>query len=107
MINVTSNAQAAIKKQLIKRNKGLGITIGVKKTGCSGFAYVVEFLDTEPNQEYTSFTYTDFILAIDNKSLPILDNITVDYVRKGLNEGFDFINPKESARCGCGERFRI
>jgi iron-sulfur cluster assembly protein len=106
MITATDNAVKKIKQQLQKRGKGLGIRVGVKTTGCSGLAYVMEFVDNSSD--------IDFILEcdgcaiyIDPKSTPYLQGLTIDYVRQGLNEGFEFINPNEKDRCGCGESFRI
>ena len=106
MINVTQSAQSAIKKQLQKRNQGLGIKIGVKTNGCSGLAYVLEFLDNQ-SPECQIFSYDDFVIAVEPKALPIIDDMTIDYVKKGLNEGFEFVNPRETSRCGCGESFSI
>jgi len=106
MITVTSTASKKIQANLEKRGKGIGIKIGIKTTGCSGLAYVLEYVDTTW-QGSTSFPQTGFDIVVDNKDLPIVDGITVDYVRQGLNEGFEFINPLEKDRCGCNESFRI
>ena len=106
MITVTEPAAKKIKQNLAKRGAGVGIRIGVRTTGCSGLAYVLEYVD-RVNAEDTVFTSQDVTVAIDAKSLPILGNLEVDYVRQGLNEGFEFSNPNERDRCGCGESFRI
>jgi iron-sulfur cluster assembly protein len=106
MITVTDTAAKKIKQNLTKRNNGMGIRIGIRTTGCSGLAYVLEYVDT-PNAEDTLFSDNDTVVVVDPKSLPIVDGITVDYVRQGLNEGFEFVNSAEKDRCGCGESFRI
>jgi iron-sulfur cluster assembly protein len=106
MIQVTEAAARKIKQNLTRRGSGIGIRIGVRTTGCSGLAYVLEYVD-RVNDEDTVFTSQDVSVIVDAKSLPILGNLDVDYVRQGLNEGFEFTNPSEKDRCGCGESFRI
>jgi len=108
MIAITDKATNKIKQTLAKRGKGLGIRIGVKTTGCSGLAYVLEYVDNyESEVGVTNFAQKDFILLIDEKSLAYLNGMNIDYVRNGLNEGFEFTNPNERDRCGCGESFRV
>jgi iron-sulfur cluster assembly protein len=108
MITVTDTASKRIKQTLAKRGKGVGIRIGVKTTGCSGLAYVLEYVDSyEAEIGVTNFAQDGFIVLIDVKSLAYLDGLTMDWVRNGLNEGFEFQNPNERDRCGCGESFRI
>ena len=106
MISVTEAAAKKIKQNLARRGSGIGIRIGVRTTGCSGLAYVLEYVD-RVNAEDTVFTSQDVSVIVDAKSLPILGELDVDYVRQGLNEGFEFNNPSEKDRCGCGESFRI
>jgi iron-sulfur cluster assembly protein len=108
MITVTDTAKEKIKQLLAKRGQGVGIRIGVKTTGCSGLAYTLEYVNTyTPEPGVTNFAQPDFVVLIDAKSLVYLDGLTIDWVRNGLNEGFDFKNPNERDRCGCGESFRI
>ena len=108
MITVTDTARNCIKQTLAKRGKGVGIRIGVKTTGCSGLAYVLEYVDNyEHEVGVTNFAQDGFIVLIDAKSLVYLKGITMDWVRNGLNEGFEFTNPNERDRCGCGESFRV
>jgi iron-sulfur cluster assembly protein len=108
MITITEKATNKIKQTLAKRGKGLGIRIGVKTTGCSGLAYVLEYVDKyEPEPGITNFAQKDFIILVDEKSLVYLKGLNMDYVRNGLNEGFEFTNPNERDRCGCGESFRV
>jgi iron-sulfur cluster assembly protein len=106
MISVTEAAAQKIKQNLARRGSGVGIRIGIRTTGCSGLAYVLEYVD-RVNAEDTVFTSQDVSVIVDAKSLPILGKLDVDYVRQGLNEGFEFTNPSEKDRCGCGESFRI
>lgn len=108
MISLTEKAIKKVKQNLEKRGSGVGIRIGVKTTGCSGLAYTLEYVDKyEAEVGVTNFGQQDFIVLVDAKSLVYLDGLTMDWVRNGLNEGFDFINPNEKDRCGCGESFRI
>jgi iron-sulfur cluster assembly protein len=108
MITLTDRAAKKIQQQLIKRKRGIGIRIGVKTTGCSGLAYVLEYVD-----EYVAdigvinYAQQDFVVLVSKKDEPYLRGITIDWVRNGLNEGFDFQNPNERDRCGCGESFRV
>lgn len=108
MITLTEQAQNHIKRMIAKRGKGKGIRIGVKTTGCSGLAYMLEYVD-EYNGDVgdTNFAHDGFIVLVDHKSLQYLNGMTVDYVRQGLNEGFDFQNPNVRDMCGCGESFRV
>lgn len=106
MISVTQTAKDKIIYNLQKRGKGLGIRIGVKTTGCSGLAYVLEYVDS-PTELDKSIDCNGCMIYIDKKSCPYLEGMTIDFVKKGLNEGFEFINPQEKDRCGCGESFRV
>ena len=108
MISLTDTASKKIKLNLERRGKGAGIRIGVKTTGCSGLAYTMEYVDEYTAEVgVTNFAQKDFVVLIDSKSLVYLDGLTMDWVRNGLNEGFDFINPNERDRCGCGSSFRV
>jgi iron-sulfur cluster assembly protein len=108
MIIVTDIASKKIKQNLAKRGKGVGIRIGVRTTGCSGMAYVIEYVDQyEAEIGVTNYAQPDFAVLISAKDEPYLNGLTMDWVRNGLNEGFDFQNPNERDRCGCGESFRV
>jgi len=108
MITVTEQASTKIQQNLAKRGKGAGIRLGVKTTGCSGLAYVLEYVDEYTAENgVTNFAQEKFCVLVDHKSLAYLDGTTVDYVRQGLNEGFEFQNPNAKDSCGCGESFRI
>ena len=108
MITVSDTARQKIKQLLAKRGRGVGIRLGVKTTGCSGLAYTLEYVDEyKPEVGVTNFAQPDFVVLVDAKSLVYMDGLVIDWVRNGLNEGFDFRNPKERDRCGCGESFRV
>lgn len=106
MISLTPLAARKVKQQLERRGKGYGIKVGVKTTGCSGLAYVLEYVD-DPVKEAMSFISEGIHVFVDPKALPYVNGMTMDWLKKGLNEGFDFVNPNERDRCGCGESFRI
>jgi iron-sulfur cluster assembly protein len=107
MITLTEAAERKIKK-LIKDKGYAGIRVGVKTTGCSGLAYVLEYVKHYAFEVgVTNFAQQDFVLLVDDKAKPYLTGLTIDYVRQGLNEGFEFLNPNERDRCGCGESFRV
>jgi iron-sulfur cluster assembly protein len=105
LLTITDKAKNRFQEQLEQRGKGIGIIVGVKKTGCSGYAYTLEFADLPFDgwkQHYDKFT-----LFVDPLAETFLDGITIDYVKQGLNERFEFINPNETGRCGCGESFTV
>lgn len=106
MISVTDPARKKITASLKSRGHGLGIRLGVKTTGCSGLAYVLEYVDTAVDTDHR-IEFDTFAIFIDPKSMIYLTGMTVDYVRRELNEGFEFLNPNERDRCGCGESFRV
>lgn len=106
MISITELAAAKVQSQLKRRGKGLGIRVGVKTTGCSGLAYVLEYVDTIVTTDQI-FESNAVNIYIDPKSLAYIQGVEIDWVRNGLNEGFDFRNPNERDRCGCGESFRV
>ena len=108
MITVTDTATKKIKQLLTKRGKGVGIRLGVRTTGCSGLAYTMEYVDKyDAEVGVINYSQKDFVVLVDLKSDVYLKGLTMDWVRNGLNEGFDFKNPNERDRCGCGESFRV
>jgi iron-sulfur cluster assembly protein len=108
MITVTDTASKKIKQSLDKRGKGVGIRLGVRTTGCSGLAYTIEYVDDYTAEVgVTNYAQKDFVVLVDAKSLAYLNGLTMDWVRNGLNEGFDFTNPNSKGECGCGESFRV
>ncbi len=103
---MTASASERVKSFLTNRGKGFGLRLGIKTTGCSGLAYVLEFVD-EPNEDDSVFAVDDVNIIIDGKSLVYLEGIELDFVKEGLNEGFKFTNPNAKGECGCGESFNV
>jgi iron-sulfur cluster assembly protein len=103
---MTPAASDRIKSFIENRGKGLGLRLGIKTTGCSGLAYVLEFVD-DLNGDDELFSINDVNIIIDAKSLVYLDGIELDFVKEGLNEGFKFTNPNAKGECGCGESFNV
>jgi len=107
MITLTDAARNKIQK-LVQAKGYAGVQLGVKTTGCSGLAYVLEYVKEYTAEPYViNYAQPDFVVLVNQKDNIYLQNMTVDYVRQGLNEGFEFSNPNERDRCGCGESFRI
>ena len=106
MITVTEAASKKIIANLAKRGSGMGIRLGVKTTGCSGLAYVLEYVDALAEGDDAEL-FDGFSVIVNRRDQPYLAGLEVDYVRQGLNEGFEFRNPNEKDRCGCGVSFRI
>lgn len=105
-ITVSESAAAHVSRQLENRGKGLGIRVGVRTSGCSGLAYVLEFVDELADDDQVFEGYGVKVI-VDEKSLSYLDGTELDFVKDGLNEGFKFTNPNVSSQCGCGESFNI
>jgi iron-sulfur cluster assembly protein len=106
MITVTDKAAEKVTTFLTKRGKGEGIRIGVKTSGCSGYAYNLEFVDS-PRPEDEVYEDKGVKLFVDPKSLLFVAGMEIDYTKEGLNEGFKFNNPNAKAECGCGESFTV
>ncbi|MBI5717749.1 MAG: iron-sulfur cluster assembly accessory protein [Burkholderiales bacterium] len=105
-ISVTPKAANQIRKALAKRGGGVGLRVAVKTSGCSGYAYALEFADAATAEDQR-FESEGVALLVDAKSLPLVAGTQLDWVREGLNEGFKFSNPNASATCGCGESFAV
>lgn len=105
-ITMTEKAAEHVLQQLDQRGKGLGIRVGVKTTGCSGMAYVLEFVD-DADADDAVFENHGVSLIVDPKSLVYIDGTIMDFVKEGLNEGFEFKNPNIAGECGCGESFTV
>ncbi len=105
-ITLTPAAADRVRHFLSERGHGVGLRLGVRKTGCSGFAYVVNYADTvEPEDRV--FDSQGVRVLVDTKSLELIDGTEVDFVRQGLNEAFRFRNPNVRGECGCGESFSV
>ncbi|MFL2537535.1 MAG: iron-sulfur cluster assembly protein IscA [Candidatus Azotimanducaceae bacterium] len=105
-ISLTDTAARHVHDYLGQRGEGVGIRLAVKTTGCSGLMYVIEPVD-HPAEEDVSFETQGVRVFIDPKSLIYVDGTEMDYVKQGLNEGFEFRNPNVKAECGCGESFTV
>jgi iron-sulfur cluster assembly protein len=107
MISFSDTARTKIQK-LITAKGYAGIRLGVKTTGCSGLAYVLEYVkEYQPEPYVTNYAQPDFVVLVNHKDDVYLNGTQVDYVRQGLNEGFEFTNPNVRDKCGCGESFRV
>jgi iron-sulfur cluster assembly protein len=105
-ISLTESAATRVKTFLAARGRGTGLRLGVRKTGCSGFAYVINYADA-PDPGDTVFEDRGVQVFVDAASLALLDGTVVDFVKQGLNEAFRFRNPNVKGECGCGESFSV
>ena len=105
-ITMTEAAAERVKSFMEKRGGGVGLRLGVKTTGCSGMAYVMEYADSIEDDNVV-FDDQGVKILVNPKSLVYLDGTELDYAREGLNEGFQFKNPNVKDECGCGESFNI
>ena len=106
-IRLTENAASHIKKELAKKPEAVGFRLGAKKSGCTGFAYVVDYA-TEITDNDTVFESNGVKVVVDRDSLPMLEGLELDFVKTNLlNQGFEFHNPNVKDTCGCGESFSV
>jgi iron-sulfur cluster assembly protein len=105
-INLTLSAAERVRSFLAARGHGAGLKLGVRGTGCSGYAYVIDYADEQAAADVV-FEDHGVKVFVDPESLKLIDGTTVDYVRKGLNEAFAFRNPNVRGECGCGESFSV
>lgn len=105
-ISLTEPAADRVRGYLDQRGKGVGLRLGVKKTGCNGFAYIVNYAD-EVGDADVVFEQNGIKIVVDRKSLELIDGTEVDFVKEGLNEAFRFRNPNVTGECGCGESFSV
>ena len=105
-ISLTQSAATRVRSFLAKRGRGVGLRIGVRKSGCSGFAYTIDYADAIDADDVV-FDRDGVKVIIDPKSLGLIDGTEVDFVKDGLNEAFKFRNPNVKGECGCGESFTV
>ncbi|MDE2220493.1 MAG: iron-sulfur cluster assembly protein IscA [Gammaproteobacteria bacterium] len=105
-ISLTASAADRVRSHLASRGRGLGLRLGIRTTGCSGFSYVIDYADAAGPNDLV-FEDRGVKVFVDPASFPMLDGTQVDFVRKGLNEAFQFANPNVKAECGCGESFTV
>ncbi len=105
-ISLTVSAADRVRSHLASRGHGIGLRLGIKTTGCSGYSYVIDYADEAAPNDLV-FEDQGVRVFVDSASFPMLDGTCVDFVRKGLNESFQFVNPNVKAECGCGESFTV
>jgi iron-sulfur cluster assembly protein len=106
-VTLTSSAAEHVGKMLAKRGHGMGLRIGTRKSGCSGWAYEVDYADAV-NEDDEVFESYGVRVVVDRESLDRIDGMEVDFVKESLlNQGFEFRNPNVKTSCGCGESFGV
>ncbi|KJF85756.1 iron-sulfur cluster assembly protein IscA [Photobacterium phosphoreum] len=105
-ITITEAAASRVSSFLANRGKGIGLRLGVRTSGCSGMAYILEFVDDLDEGDQV-FEEQGVKIIVDAKSMVYLDGTELDFAKEGLNEGFQFNNPNVSSECGCGESFNV
>ncbi len=105
-LSITDVAATRVHNYIASRGKGAGLRVGVKTNGCSGMAYVIEFVDDIEDSDHV-FVSNGITIVVDPKSIVYIDGTELDYAKEGLNEGFKFNNPLEKNLCGCGESFNV
>jgi len=105
-ITLTDSAAERVRNCLDERGSGIGLRVGVSKTGCNGFAYVVNYAE-QIEADDVVFEDSGITVVVDSDALELIDGTEVDFVKEGLNEAFKFRNPKAAGECGCGESFSV
>jgi iron-sulfur cluster assembly protein len=105
-VSLTESAARQIKKQLEKRGSGIGLKLGVRKSGCSGYAYTLDYSDVIEADD-SVFEDHGVKVIVQKNDLAFIDGIQLDYRREGINEAFQFSNPNVTGSCGCGESFTV
>lgn len=105
-VNFTPAAVAHVRKEIAK-HKAEGLRLGVKKAGCSGLKYIVDYVYDVKQEDHQFLIESDLKVFVDQQSLEALTGLTVDFIREGLNGRLKFINPNEKGSCGCGESFMV
>lgn len=105
-ISLTELAAERVRTHLDARGSGIGLRVGIKKTGCNGYAYVINYAD-EVNEADVIFEDRGVKIVVDEDSLALIDGTEVDFIKEGLNEAFRFRNPNVAGECGCGESFSV
>ena len=106
-VRFTAAATSHVLAYLAKKLESKGIRFSVKKTGCSGLSYVIDYVDAPSPEDIVLPLNGDYLICLDKKSYPFLQGIEVDYVKQGLNYQFVFNNPNQTGQCGCGESFTV
>ena len=106
MIKLTESAVARVKDMVTKRGTGIGLRIGVTKSGCSGYSYALDYAETLADNDIV-IEQDGVKVVVDQDSMPMLDEMELDFVKQGLNQSFKFNNPNVVSSCGCGESFSV
>lgn len=106
-VSLTAAAIQHLDRQIKKQGHGIGMRLGVKKYGCSGFAYVTDLIDKTAPDDTLFQVAPHLVIAVSPKDLPILQGTQIDYIREGMSQKFKFSNPNETGSCGCGESFSV
>jgi len=107
VVRLTEAARSHVLAYLAKKLESKGIRFSVKKTGCSGLSYVIDYVDAPGLEDIVVPLDENYLICLDKKSYPFLQGIEVDYVKQGLNHHFVFNNPNQTGQCGCGESFTV
>ena len=105
-ISLTESAASRVRNYLQNRGEGIGLRLGVTKTGCSGYSYVINYAEDIKDADIV-FEDKGVTVVVDAGALPLIDGTEVDFVKSGLNEAFSFRNPNVTGECGCGESFNV
>jgi iron-sulfur cluster assembly protein len=105
-VSLTNSAAERVRSYLARRGGGIGLRVGVRKTGCSGWAYIVDYADAVGNDDIV-FDAEELKVVVDKTSLELIDGTEIDFVKEGINEAFKFRNPNTKSECGCGESFSV
>ncbi len=105
-ISLTESAAERVQKYLVARGEGVGLRLGISKTGCSGYSYVINYADGIAESDVV-FEDKGVKVIVDPEALALIDGTVVDFVKNGLNEAFSFRNPNVTGECGCGESFNV
>ncbi len=105
-IHLSERAAKRIRGQLARRGRGIGLRLGIREAGCSGYAYVVDYADAVGPDDVV-FEDRGVKIVVHRDHVAFLDGLQVDYRQEGLNAAFQFHNPKARATCGCGESFAV
>lgn len=106
-VTLTPAAIEHVQHAIDKRGRGLGLRLSVKKSGCSGYGYEVDYVDTPADDDHI-FPITESLnVYVDPESFPFVKGTVIDFERRGLNEIFTYRNPNQTGECGCGESFSV
>ena len=106
-ITITESAIKHVTRQIERTGHGIGLRFGIRKSGCSGYAYDVQIIDAVENDAKTFPINDSLLIVVPHKDLPVLQGTEIDYIQDGINRRFQFNNPNEAASCGCGESFTV